>query len=103
MILTMMLNDINSAHATFQRKLIGAAKKCIPRGFRSSYIPGWDEKCGKLANDHAEAKSLDEKRDSAKKLFDHISNHRRSKWISTVEEIDMKHSSRKARPGSSTN
>ena len=57
----MILNDINSAYATFQRKLIGVAKKCVPRGFCSPYIPGWDKKCEKLANEHAEAKSLDEK------------------------------------------
>ena len=88
--------DLNNAYAAFQRKLIGVAKKCIPRGFRSPYIPGWDEKCEKLANEHAKAKSVDEKRDTANKLLDHINKHRRSKWISKVKEIDMKHSSRKA-------
>ena len=88
--------DINNASAAFQRKLIGVTKKCIPRGFRSLYIPGWDEKCEKLKNEHAKAKSLDEKRNTAKKLLDHIKNNRRSKWTSTVEEIDMKHSSSKA-------
>ena len=87
---------INNAYAAFQRKLTGVAKKCIPRGFRSLYIPGWDEKCEKLANEHAKAKSLDEKRDTANKLLDHTNKHHRSKWISTVEEIDIKQSSRKA-------
>ena len=88
--------DINNAYTAFQRKLIGLAKKCIPRGFRSPYIPSWDKKCEELANEHAKAKSLDEKRNTANKLLDYINNHRRSKWVSTVEETDMKHSSRKA-------
>ena len=87
--------DINNAYTALQRKLIGLTKKCILRGFCSPYIPGWDEKCEKLANEHAKANSLDEKRDTANKLLDHINNHRRSKWISTVEEINMKHSIRK--------
>ena len=88
--------DINNTYVAFQRKLIGVAKKCIPRGFHSPYIPGRDKKYEKLANEHAKAKSLDEKRDTANKLLDQISNHCRSKWESTVEKIDMKHSSREA-------
>ena len=88
--------DINSCYSAFQNKLIKVAKNTITRGFRKSYIPKWDATCDQLAKDHEQSNSKEERQETANKLLDHLSVRRKEVWLSTVESIDMKHSSRKA-------
>ena len=71
---------------------MSTAEKWIPRGSIKEYIPCLDKKSTTLLN--AFQRAPDD--DSAKKLLDTLNSARRKLWISTVEELDFNHSSRKA-------
>lgn len=83
-------NTINECYNSFTKSILVLAKKHIPRGFRKTYIPGWDEECHHLAN------SNEEITETAKRLIEHLDKTRSERWIEAVESIDFTHSSRKA-------
>lgn len=64
----------------------------MPRGYRKEYIPCWSEDSDRLYNEFIETESPE----VAKELMQSLDDARRSKWIHTVENIDMRRSSRKA-------
>ena len=66
------------------------------RGFRKTYIPGWDEECDYLAKLNQEAHSNEEITETAKRLIEYVDKTRSERWIEAVESIDFTHSSRKA-------
>jgi len=88
--------DINTCYSAFQKKLSKIAKRSIPRGFRKNYIPEWDDTCENLSSQLEEADSLEEKTSLSNQLIDHLDAKRRQHWITTVENVDMKSSSRRA-------
>ena len=90
------LPDIDHTFQAFQRCLTRAARDAIPRGCRKTYIPCWDKHCSELAKKHEEAVTLDEKQQSASELINYINLRRQDRWLSTINNIDMKHSSREA-------
>ena len=71
-------------------------QKTIPRGFRKNYIPKWDTTCDELASRLEEAESPEEKLLSSNRLIDHLNSKRKEEWISTIENVDVKRSSRRA-------
>ena len=73
-----------------------AQQDSIPRGYRKTYIPCWDKRCSELAKQHEEAVDHDEKKETANELIDYINLRRQERWLSTIANIDMKHSSRQA-------
>ena len=88
--------DINESYTTFLVEVIKVAKATIPRGYRNTYIPGWDGTCQQLSNAHAEAVTVNDKQSTAESLLNHLNNKRKKSWTEATESIDMKHSSRKA-------
>lgn len=76
----------------FAKLIIATAKQCVPRGYRKEYIPCWSEDSDRLYNEFIETESPE----VAKELMESLDDARRSKWIHTVESIDMRRSSRKA-------
>ena len=89
-------SNINLCYAAFQKKLLKIAQDTIPRGFRKNYIPKWDTRCNELAFQHEKTQSVEEKLLSANRLTDHLNAKQKEQWISTVECINMKRSSRRA-------
>lgn len=75
----------------FNKLVIETAKKCIPRGYRKEYIPCWNEDSDRLYEEFKES----EDPETAKELLKSLNEARRSRWIETVEKMDMKRSSRK--------
>ena len=89
-------NDMNLCFTTFTKKLLKIAKDTIPRGFRKNYILKWDATCDERASPLKEAESPEEKLLSSNHLINHLNSRRKEEWISTVENLDMVRSSRKA-------
>ena len=87
--------DINTCNSVFERKLFNIAKRTIPRGFRNPYIPGWDSTCEVLENDLKKAQSIPDTQEAANKLLEQLNSKRKAAWTETVDNIDLKHSSRK--------
>jgi hypothetical protein len=76
----------------FTKLIMSAAKKCIPRGFRKDYIPGWSQECEDLFDDFSTTGNPD----TANLLLQNLDKARRDKWVKTVENLNFTHSSRKA-------
>lgn len=74
----------------FTRLAINIAKKCIPRGYRKEYIPCWNEDSDRL---YAEFQDNDDP-ETAKELLKSLDEARKQRWISTVENLNLTHSSR---------
>jgi hypothetical protein len=68
------------------------AKKHIPRGYRKTYVPGWSEESEQL---HQQYK-LTGDQEIGRHLLESLDTERKNKWLSTVESMDFKTSSRKA-------
>ncbi|KMQ82898.1 rna-directed dna polymerase from mobile element jockey-like protein [Lasius niger] len=64
----------------------------IFRGFRKEYIPFWNDTSERLYKDFLE----NGRTEVADDLLHSLNDSRRQKWIETVENLDFKHSSRKA-------
>lgn len=75
----------------FTNLIVNTAKKCVPRGYRKEYIPCWNEETDRLYNEFQET----EDPETAKELLKSLDEARKQKWIDTVENIDMRRSSRK--------
>jgi len=82
----------NENYHRFSKLIIRTAKKCISRGVRKSYIPGFNEECQQLYTNYTETNSDND----AKKLIRALNNQRREKWLNLVEHTVFKHSSHKA-------
>ena len=76
----------------FTKLILCSAKKYIPRGHRSHYIPCWSEKSNALLEKYEETYDQSVGED----LLESLREGRRNKWIDTVESLDLKHSSRHA-------
>lgn len=68
-----------------------SAAKHISRGYRKSYLPGWSE-----VSEERYEKYKTPTQQNDKALLKSLDDSRRQRWIETVENLDMKHSSRKA-------
>jgi len=90
------MDNINFAYKQFTQTLKTVAKQTIPRGFRKSYIPTWDEECSRLYKEYLSADSPDIIHSSASALTDLLDKKRHDRWIDTVSNIDFTHSSKKA-------
>lgn len=79
-------NYINFANAVYK-----TAQKTIPRGYRISYIPGWDRHCDELYKIYEETSQTifgDE-------LINYLNEKRRHIWQRKTADINFIHSSRK--------
>ena len=47
----------------------------IPRSFRKRYVPGWDEACQELADNHEKAETIEKKQDTATNLLNHLTQN----------------------------
>lgn len=81
-----------SNYCRFAKLLVETAKKHIPRGFRKEYIPCWNDTSERLYKDFLE----NGRTEVADNLLHSLNDSRRQKWIETVENLDLKHSSRRA-------
>ena len=89
--------NINKCYNALIYSIKDLAKKHNPRGFRKTYVPGWNEACDILAEkNHQEATTPEEIRETADKLIDHLDQTRTERWKETVESINFTHSSREA-------
>jgi len=84
------------AYKQFTQTLKTVAKQTIPRGFRKSYIPTWDEECSRPYKEYLNADSPDTIQSSTSALTDLLDKKRHDLWIDTVSNIDFTHTSRKA-------
>ena len=69
-----------------------AAKKAISRGYRKSYIPGWDATCSNLYD----LFSTTGDRDAADSLIERLYNNITKIWQDKTATLDFTHSNRKA-------
>lgn len=76
----------------FVKMTIATAKKYIPRGVRTEYIPGWNETCERLYSDFQKSGQTD----VADELLHELDIARRNKWNETISNMNFRHSSRKA-------
>ena len=88
--------NINSVYQVFTSNLKAAARLSIPRGFRKSYIPTWDENCSNLYKNYLDSQTNEERKENASALIEALGKNRQNRWIDTVTSIDFRHSSRKA-------
>lgn len=76
----------------FTNLVLSTASKCIPRGYRKEYIPGWSRECEDLFNEFKDTESSD----TANELLQSLNKARREKWVKTTESLNFTHSSRRA-------
>ena len=76
----------------FCKLILKSAQKNIPRGVRKWYIPCWSERSENLLKEYEETQD----QEIAEQLLDTLHEDRRQRWIDTVENLDMRHSSRHA-------
>ena len=89
------LVDVSATPANYQvfvDLVYKAAKKSIPRGYRRSYIPGWDEECTNLY----ELFNATGDRNAADALIERLNINRSKIWHDKTMNMDFTHSSRKA-------
>lgn len=70
----------------------GAAKHCIPRGYRQNYIPCWNAESNLLYTEFQKNGT----NELADMLLTSLAKSCRDRWIEMMEKLDFKHSSRKA-------
>ncbi|XP_047999764.1 uncharacterized protein LOC125236889 [Leguminivora glycinivorella] len=95
-------NDMDSAirwippiaenYSRFVGLTTATAKKYIPRGYRKTYVPGWSEESEQL---YRQYKSTGDQ-EIGRNLLESLDTERKNKWLTTVEKMDFKTSSRKA-------
>lgn len=79
-------------YARFVGAVISTAKKCIPRGYREEYIPGWSQNSEELYQNFLETGD----QEVADQLLHSLNAARQQKWSETVENLNFQTSSRKA-------
>lgn len=72
--------------------MLSIAKKHIPRGFRTEYIPGWSVESTRLYHEFETSGDPE----IADELLKSLDNNRMIKWQETMDGMDFTHSSRKA-------
>ena len=72
--------------------VLSAAKKAIPRGYRKTYIPGWDETCTNLYDLFCST----DNRDAEDELIQRLNENRAKIWYEKTDSLNFTHSSRKA-------
>jgi len=72
--------------------LIKSAKKNIPRGYKKTYVPGWDEQSENLFTEYKQNPNTE----LGKSLLASLDSAKKQKWIDTVESLDMRKNSRDA-------
>jgi len=77
-------------YSRFTNLVISTAKKHIPRGYRKEYIPCWDKESTRLFNLFNKTPNSD----IARKLLDSLTSSRNERWLTTVESLDFKFTSR---------
>ncbi|KAL4101204.1 hypothetical protein QTP88_021224 [Uroleucon formosanum] len=90
-----IVNRIPKAHNSIDRftgLLIKAAKLNIPRGYRKSYIAGWDENSEELFVKYKQNPTAE----LGRSLLASLNEKKKRKWIDTIESLDMKKNSREA-------
>lgn len=83
---------VSSSYNRFVGAVICTAKKCIPRGYRKEYIPGWTQQSEELYKKFCDTNE----NEIADELLHSIDAARRAEWTETVESLDFRTSSRKA-------
>jgi hypothetical protein len=76
----------------FQKLILTTAKKCIPRGFRKKFIPGWNSECESAWHEYNKTGD----RTCGHNLIKSLNEARLRKWEDTVGGLNFTHSSRKA-------
>jgi hypothetical protein len=89
-------SNIDEAYKAYCTMVTTTAKKHILRGFRSNYVPCWDEECNKLLHTHNQATTKAERARAATDLMTLLNNKRKERWTETVESIDFTNSCRRA-------
>lgn len=82
----------SSSYSRFTKAIIATAKKCIPRGFRKEYIPGWNDDMEHL---HQQFQNSGDS-EIADELLNRLNIERRKKWEETTSALDFRRSSRRA-------
>ena len=88
--------SVNRDYRFFTNLIKSTAKKFIPRGFRKSYIPMWDDECAALYQTYEEAEDPSDIKLAATNLLGKLDEKRQARWKETIAGIDFTHSSRKA-------
>lgn len=76
----------------FVGAVTSTAKKCIPRGYRKEYIPGWSQNSEELYQIFLESGD----QEIADELLHSLDAARQQKWSETVESMNFQTSSRQA-------
>ena len=82
---------ISCNYDRFCKAIKKTAEKHIPRGYRKTYIPGWDVACKKLFEEYEESHDSD----IADDLIRALNDNRKKRWQETTENLSFIHSSRK--------
>lgn len=83
---------VSTNYVRFAGAIISTAKKCIPRGYREEYIPGWSQSSEILYQNFLETGN----QETADQLLQSLNAARQQKWVETVENLNFQTSSRKA-------
>lgn len=86
------IKSVSTNYDRFVGMVISTAKKCIPRGVRKDFIPGWSKESDDLYQEYKATNCPL----TAEELLNSLNNARKEKWIKTVENMDFKRSNRKA-------
>ena len=87
---------MDAAYQNFCNTIKKAAKKTIPRGYRSNYIPCWDAECESLYKTFLQSPHGDDSSLAATALLAKLNRKRWDRWSEVVRSIDFSHFSRKA-------
>ncbi|KAL4107168.1 hypothetical protein QTP88_017552 [Uroleucon formosanum] len=80
---------VSTNYDRFVGMVISTAKKCVPRGVRKDFIPGWSKESDDLYKKY-KATNFPL---TAEDFLNSLNNARKEKWIKTVENMDFKRSS----------
>lgn len=79
-------------YSRFIGAVTSTAKKCIPRGFRREYVPGWSQNSEDLYQNFLETGD----QEVADELLHSLDAARKQKWVEMVESMNFQTSSRQA-------
>ncbi|UYV64706.1 hypothetical protein LAZ67_3001719 [Cordylochernes scorpioides] len=85
------IQPLPSNYFRFVGLLMKAGRKFIPRGHRKEYIPGWDKDTEELYRRYKDS----DNEETAEMLINQLNSSRKEKWMQTVSNLDLTHSSRK--------
>ena len=88
--------DVDATYQDFCNTIKKTAKKTIPPGYQSNYIPCWDAECEFLYKTFLHSPKGDDSSLAAIALLAKLDRKRRDRWSEAVRSIDFSHSSQKA-------